>query len=92
MVNDLDVGECFTSAADEVGAAAEQVACRSPVFGVGVSESEVAATQQSSEFLGVDFIAFDFGAVDRFEEQGVSEDEGDLPLFASVAQPVPVEG
>ena len=92
VVDDLDVSQRFAPAADEVGATTKQVACRTPVFGVGVSESEVAATQQSGEFLRVDLVAFDFAAVDRFEKQGVSEDEGDLSFFASVTQPVPVEG
>ena len=59
-----------------------------------ISESggEVSSTQKVGKFFGVDFVVFDFAAVDRFEVKCVTEDEWDLSFATGVGEPVPVEG
>ncbi len=92
VMNDLDVGQGFGTAADEEGPSAEQVAAGPMRFGIGVGQGEVAAANQAGDFLAVDGIRFGLAAVDGFHEQGMAEDERDPLLLHQVGQPVPVEG
>ena len=84
-------GVGFSSPADEVGSSAEQVAGGSPGLRVSVGDSEVSTAEEVRQFFGINFIVFDFAAVDRFKVQRVAQDEGNSFSFAQVAQPVPVE-
>ena len=59
-----------------------------------ISESggEVSSTQKVSKFFRVEFVVFDFAAVDGFEVKCVTKDEWDFPFATGVGEPVPVEG
>jgi hypothetical protein len=67
------VGEQGGALADEVGAAAEQVAGLTHALGVDVGEGEVAAAQQAGDLAGVDLAVLGLGAVDELQVQGVAD-------------------
>jgi hypothetical protein len=77
--------------ADQVGAAAQQVARLAPAFGVGVGQRERAAAQQAGDLAGVDVVVVGLAAVDGFPVQRVAEHEVDVLLVAEVGEPVPGE-
>ena len=92
MVDDLNMGQRFGSASDHVGSSSQQVAGSSEFLRISESGREVSSTQKVGKFFGVDFVVFDFAAVDRFEVKCVTEDEWDLSFATGVGQPVPVKG
>jgi hypothetical protein len=47
------------------------------------------ATEQHSNFLGIDFVVFGFAAVDGFPLQGMPEDKRHVFSCTPVGQPVP---
>ena len=85
------MGEQGGALADEVGAAAEQVAGLAHALGVDVGQGEVAAAEQAGNLVGVDLVVLGLAPVDGLHVQGVADQEGDLLLPAQVSQPVPGE-
>ena len=91
MVDDLNMGQRFGSSPDQVGSSSQQVAGGTKFLRVSESGGEVSSTQKVSKFFRVEFVVFDFAAVDGFEVKCVTKDEWDFPFATSVGQPVPVE-
>lgn len=77
--------------ADEVAAAAEQIARLALVPRVDVSHREHAAAQQAGDLGGVEAIILGLAAVDGLHVQGVAEHEGQLVVGTEVGEPVPGE-
>jgi hypothetical protein len=87
----LDVGDEKSALADQEATSAEQVAGLTHASGIDVGLGEVATAEESGDLVGVDLVVLGLAAVDGFHVQSVSQDEGDLLVFAEVGQPVPGE-
>ena len=92
VVDDLNVSQRLGSQSHEVCSSSQQVTCGAKLCWISVGCREVSSSQQQSEFFTIEFVVFDFSAVDGFKVQRMSEHEGDLSLLAFVGEPVPVEG
>jgi hypothetical protein len=87
----LDVAQEIGTLTHEVVTSSKKVT-GSPHFGrIDVSLRDHAGTQEGSDFTGIDFVIFDFGAVDGLHVKGVTEDEGDVFFSTEVGKPVPGE-
>jgi len=87
----LDVREEIGALMREVVTTPEQITCSTHSSWVNVSLRDHAGAQKSCDFAGIDFIVFDFGAVNGLHVESVSEDEGDPFFFAEISEPVPGE-
>jgi hypothetical protein len=85
----LHVGQECGALTCQREAAPAQVAGGPHRGGIDVGLWEHPATQQNSEFLGVDRVVFGLAAVDRLHIQRVPEDKGQLFLGPEVGEPVP---
>lgn len=76
---------------DEILPAPEEVPCGTHLFGIHVGQGEHAAAKQGCDLVGVDTVVLGLSSVNRFHVQGVTEDEGNVSLFAEVGDPIPGE-
>ena len=60
MVDDLNMGQRFSSEPDQVGSSSQQVAGSSEFLRISECGSEVSSTQKVGKFFRVDFVVFNF--------------------------------
>src|SRR5439155_2608751 len=87
----LDVGQELAAVADQVRAAAQQIAGGPHRHGIDVGHGDHAAPQEHGDLVGVDLVVLRLPTVDRLHVECVPEDEGDALRGADVGQPVPGE-
>ena len=87
----LDMGDEFTAPPCNIHPSSQQITGGPPFRRIGIGDGEIAALEQTGDFIGIDFIVLGLAAMDCPHIQGVAEDEGELLGGAEIGQPIPAE-
>ena len=87
----VDASQQFGAAPDKEDALAQQGTQGSFIGGINVSRRNEIRAKQVGEFFGIDAVVLVFPAVDGFDVESVSQNEGQAGSLAGVGQPVPAE-
>ncbi len=86
-IGDMRLQVC--AMADQVGAAAQQVTCRTHLAWIGIGQGKITAAHELGDLERIDAIILGLAAVNGAHVEGVPQDEGDAMSLAEIGHPVP---
>lgn len=84
----MDMGDEFGPLAYQANAATHQIPGVAQRFGIDIGYGRHATAQQGGDLMGIDRIVFCLAAVNGFHVHGMTEDEGNVLVFAPIGDSI----